>query len=127
MYKNLVAATLGINGVILVGVGSLIAWSTQSQLTELELDAAQIARIAPTFHGLGLADAASSLFSLCAMVWVYRQWPAGRMLGLVVATNQLVVGIGLFLLTGFAPALYFIALRGAVIAALAWRLPARQR
>jgi len=126
MYKNLVAAALGINGLILVAIGSLIALSAQSQLANLGLDAEQVARVAPTFYGLGLADASSSFFSLFAMVLVYQQCPSGRTLGLVVAANQLVVGIGLFLLTGVGLALYFIAMRGAVIAALTWRLPSQQ-
>lgn len=123
MYTKVVAAVLGINGLILVAIGTLIASSARSQLVELGLGADQIARVAPTFYGLGLADASSSLFSLFAMLLVYRQRPAGRTLGFVVAANQLIVGVGLFLLTGVALALYFIALRGAVIAALAWGLP----
>jgi len=126
MYKNIVAAALGINGLILVAIGSLIAWSAQSQLVELGLDAGQVERIVPTFYGLGLADSCSSLFSLFAMVLVYQQRPTGRTLGLVVAANQFAVGIGLFLSTGFALALYFIAGRGAVIGLLAWRLPVRR-
>lgn len=72
-----------------------------------------------------MADAASSLFSLLAMVLVHRERPAGRALALVVAANQVVVGVGLFLLAAFPPALYFIALRGALIAGLAWPLPGR--
>lgn len=123
MQKNLTAAVLGANGLILLAVGTLIASSARSQLVEFGLGADQIARVVPTFYGLGLADASSCLFSLLAMVLVYQQRPSGRMLALVVAANQLTVGIGLFLLAGFAPALYFIALRGVVVAALAWPLP----
>ena len=126
MYRNLVAAALGINGLILFGIGSLIGLSAQSQLADLGLDAEQIARVAPTFYGLGLADAASSFFSLLAMVLVYRERPSGRTLGLVVAANQLVVGIGLFLLTGVGLALYSIAMRGVVIAVLCWMLPGEE-
>ena len=125
MYKNLVAAVVGFNGLILIAIGCLMILSAQSQFIDLELDPVQIERIAPTLYGLGLADATSSLFSLLAMVLVYRQSPYGRTLALVVAANQLVVGVGLYLLTGISLALYFIAMRGAIIAALAWRLPIR--
>jgi len=125
VYKNLVATVLGLNGLTLVVIGSLIASSAQWQLEQLELDAGQITRILPTFYGLGLADAASSLFSLFAMVLIYRQRPSGKTLAFVVAANQIFVGVGLYLLTGFQLALYFIGGRGVVIAALAWRLPTR--
>jgi hypothetical protein len=123
MHKNLTAAVLGVNGLILLTVGAFIASSAQSQLAEFGLGADQIARTVPTFYGLGLADASASLFSLLAMVQVYRQRPSGRTLALAVAANQLTVGVGLFLLASFPPALYFIALRGVMIAALAWPLP----
>jgi hypothetical protein len=88
MYKNLVAAALGTNGLILVAIGSLIALSAQSQLENLGLEAEQIARVAPTFYGLGLADASSSFFSLLAMVLVYQQRPSGRTLGFVVGSGR---------------------------------------
>jgi len=39
------------------------------------------------------------------------------------AANQLVVGVGLFLLAGVPPALYFIAMHGVIIGALSWSLP----
>jgi hypothetical protein len=125
MHRKLVAAVLGANALILLAVGTFIASSADSQLGESGLAADQISRVAPTFYGLGLADAASSLFSLLAMVLVYRQRPLGRTVALVVAANQIIVGFGLFVLAAFPPALYFIALRGVLIAAIAWPL-ARQ-
>jgi hypothetical protein len=125
MRKNLVAVVLGANGMILLVVGILIASSARPQLLGFGLGADQISRVVPTFYGLGLADAASSLFSFLAMVLVYQERPVGRALALAVAANQLVVGIGLFALAAFPPALFFIALRGVIIAALAWRLPSR--
>lgn len=123
MYHDLVAAVLAINGLILALIGTLIASTAHSQLLDLGLDPEQVSRVAPTFYGLGLADASSSLFSLLAAVWVYRRRPFARALGLVVAASQLLVGAGLFLLTGVPLALYFIAMRGVVIGALVWRLP----
>lgn len=125
MHRSLAVAVLGANGLILLAVGVLILATARSQLVELGLEADQIARAAPTFYGLGLADAASSLFSLLAMVLVHRQHPAGRTLALVVAANQLVIGVGLYLLTALPLALYFIALRGLVIGAVAWPLSGR--
>ena len=123
MYKNIVAAVLGANGLILAAIGVLIASTAESQLTDLGLEAEQISRVVPTFYGLGVADASSSLFSFFAMVLVYRRHPLGRSLALVVAATQLAVGIGLYLLAGVPIALYFIALRGAIVGVLAWRLP----
>ena len=72
---------------------------------------------------LGLADASSSLFSLFAAMLVFQQRASGRALALIVAATQRIVGIGLFLLSGVPLALYFIAMRGAIIGVLAWRLP----
>ena len=123
MHRNVVVAVLGTNGLILLAIGVLIASSGHSQLVEFGLTADQVGQVLPTFYGLGLADASSSLFSLLAMVLVYQQRPAGRTLALVVGANQLAVGVSLFLLTAFPPALYFIALRGVIIAGLAWALP----
>jgi CHASE2 domain-containing sensor protein len=126
MYRKLLAGVLGLNGLVLLGIGVGIAASARSQLGELALEPSQIARIIPTFYGLGLADASSSLFSLLALWLVIRRRPAGRILAFVVAANQLVVGVGLYLLAGFVPALPLIAGRGVIIGALAWRLPARE-
>jgi hypothetical protein len=123
MYKNVVSAVLAINGLVLAAIGVGIAWSAHSQLLEAGLDQSQISRVAPTFCGLGLADASSSFFSFFAATLVFRRRAAGRSLALIVATTQLVVGIGLFLLSGVPLALYFIAMRGAIIGLLAWRLP----
>ena len=123
MHKNLLAALLGLNGLTLLVIGLLIALSTRSQLGDLELGATQVEQIAPTFYGLGLADASSSLFSFLAMVLVYRKQPSGRALALVVAANQLIVGVGLYVFTSVLAGLLFIAARGAVIGALAWTLP----
>ncbi len=123
MRKNLAAGVLGANGLILLVVGVAIASSARSQLLGFGLGPDQVPQVVPTFYGLGLADASSSLFSLLAMMLVFQGRPSGRTLALVVAANQLIVGIGLFALASFPPALFFIALRGVVIAALAWPLP----
>jgi len=125
MQEKLVSAVLGANGLILLTVGVLVAATARSQLDGFGLAADQTGRVVPTFYGLGLADASSSLFSWFAMVLVYRQHPLGKVLALTVAANQLIVGVGLYLLTSAPLALYFIALRGVIIGTLAWRLPTR--
>ena len=123
MYRNLVAAVLALNGLILLAIGAAIALSTGAQMEDLGLDAEQTLRISPTFYGLGMADAASSLYSLLAAFWIYRGQASGRTLALVVAAYQLIVGVGVFAVTGLPFALYVITSRGVLIGALAWWLP----
>jgi hypothetical protein len=123
--KNLLAGVLGVNGLILLAVGVSILSSARSQLIGFGLGPDQISKVVPTFYGLGLADASSSLFSLLAMLLVYRESSSGRTLALVVAAYQLIVGVGLFVVASFPPALFFIATRGVIIGALAWPRPRR--
>jgi hypothetical protein len=125
VYKNIVAVVLGLNGLLLAAVGFLIIVSAQSQLAELNLEASQIERIAPTFYGLGISDAFASVFSFASMVLIFRERPAGRTLALLVGANHVLIGIGFYLLISALFPLYFIASRGLIIVVLAWNLASR--
>jgi cellulose synthase/poly-beta-1,6-N-acetylglucosamine synthase-like glycosyltransferase len=116
---------LGLNGLLLAAVGFLIIVSAQSQLAELNLEASQIERIAPTFYGLGISDAFASVFSFASMVLIFRERPAGRTLALLVGANHVLIGIGFYLLISALFPLYFIASRGLIIVVLAWNLASR--
>jgi len=122
VYKNIVAVVLGLNGLLLAAVGFLIVLSTQSQLAELGLEPAQMERIAPTFYGLGISDAFASLFSLAAMVLIFREQPSGKTVALLVGANHILIGVGFYLLIAAWFPLYFIASRGVIIVVLAWNL-----
>ena len=122
MYKNVVATVLGLNGVLLILIGIRIVTSAEAQFDLLGLDASQIDSLTPTVYVLGLSDAVSSIFSLTAMVLIFRDSAAGKTLAYLVGANLLLVGIGLSVLTGAMFGIYFIAPRGAIIVILAWRL-----
>ncbi|MCZ6854871.1 MAG: hypothetical protein O7G86_13230 [Gammaproteobacteria bacterium] len=122
MYRKFVAIVLGLNGLILVLIGYMILATAETQLAALDLEASQIQQVVPTYYGLGLSDALSSLFSFAAMVLVYRENPSGRTLSLIIGIYLALVGLGLYLLSGALFGLYFISARGLIIAGLAWKL-----
>ncbi len=122
MYKNIVAAVLGINGLLLLVIGGGMIARVSTQLAGLGLGSVDAEAVSVTYYALGASDAGLSLFSLVAAVFVFKGSNAGRVLAIVVGANLILVGVGIFSLTGAMFGLYFIGLRGLIIVALAWML-----
>ena len=122
MYKNFVAAVIGLNGVLMLLIGYGIASTSGPQFEALGVTEAQLDLASVSYLSLAAADAANSVFSFAAAFFIIKENPAGRILALVTGAYIVLAGIGIYMLTGDLFGLYFIALRGAVIAGLAWFL-----
>ncbi len=122
MYRKIVALVLGLNGLLLLAIGSAMIAKAPSTLAELSLKGPEAESLAVTLYALGMSDVGLSVFSLAAAYFIIIGRNAGRTLALIVGVDLIIVGAGIFLLTSALFGLLFIALRGAVIMALAWWL-----
>lgn len=97
MYKNVVATILGLNGVLLLVIGSAIVMNVQNRLDQLGVDASAADGLEISLYALGASDAGLSLFSFLAAYLIARRRAAGKTLALVVGANLVLVGVGVFL------------------------------
>ena len=118
MFRKIVALVLGINGILMLLISGAMIARISSRISQLGLEASAAESLATPLNSLAASDAGMSLFSFVAMYLVYKGSEVGKILGLLVSVNLVIVGIGIFALTNALFGLYFIAARGLLVGIL---------
>lgn len=115
MLKWLLPGILVASGLVTIATGSTIIFDIHGFAGRFGIALDVPARTAVAISTLGTPILVSSLFTFLAAYWVYTGHPGGRVLAMACGLMLVLIGIGIYFISGITQLLFMDSLRGLVI------------